>query len=101
MTYDPSKDGAEMDFRQRKDDIGKAATIDVRCPDVYIAFMAENAIQCMDGFTSGASDELLMKRHIAIGHRVDFHDQIMAIVSIDCAASFARTTEISVGRRRC
>src|SRR3546814_14341530 len=25
---------------------------------------------------------------------VDFHDRITAIVSIDCAASFARTTEI-------
>lgn len=77
-------EGSAQQCCDGKDDIGNAATIDMQRPDVDTAFVAENAVQCMDGFTSGASDHLLMKRRIAIGDRgVDFHDRITAIVSIE------------------
>lgn len=49
----------------------------------------------MDGFSGGASYDLLVERRVTVGDRgVDFDDRIAAVVRVDGAASFAGAAEI-------
>lgn len=44
----------------------------------------------MDGFSGGASDDLLVERRVTVGDRgVDFDDRIAAVMRVDGAASLS------------
>jgi hypothetical protein len=57
----------------------------------------------MDGFSGGASDDLLVEWRVTVGDRgVDFDDRIAAVMRVDGAASLSGAAEIKgLPVRRC
>lgn len=88
----------EIEAEQMHDgehDIGDAATIGVEGGDVRAAFVAEDAVECVDRLARRPGDDRLMKRCVSIGDGgVDLDHGVATVMCVDRSSGFAGTAEI-------